>query len=135
MLCQTLRAPSILKARGLVAVGANHADANVTDVNVADANVADKKHSSGHKKRTPLGSLLFGDEVFQKGAITPLSALDLASLHALGANISTLYLAVNLDGDLLDIRTEGTIGNAVGVADVTTSARCLTADLTNLGHS
>ena len=67
--------------------------------------------------------------------VRELCALDLAGLHALGANVSALYFTVNLDGYLLDIRTEGTIAYAMGVADATTSAGCLTADLANFGHS
>lgn len=65
----------------------------------------------------------------------PLCALDVTRLEALGANVSTLDLTIELDGDLLDVRTEGTIRNAMRVADVTTSARCFTTDLTYFGHS
>ncbi len=64
-----------------------------------------------------------------------LCAFDLACLHALSANISTLYLAVYLDGNLLDVRTEGAVAYTMRVADATTSAWCLTADLANFGHS
>lgn len=64
-----------------------------------------------------------------------LCALDLASLHALGAYVSALYLAVHLDGDLLNVRTEGAVAYAMRVADATTSNRCLTADIANFGHS
>lgn len=64
-----------------------------------------------------------------------LSAFDLTGLHAFGADISALYLAVHLDGDLLDVRAEGTVAYAMRVADATTSAWCFTADLANFGHS
>ena len=64
-----------------------------------------------------------------------LCALDLAGLHALGAYVCALYLAVNLDGDLLDVRTEGAVAYAMRVADATTSNGCLTADLAYFGHS
>ena len=64
-----------------------------------------------------------------------LCALYLSSLHALGANVSTLYLAVYLDGNLLDVRTESAVAYTMRVADATTSAGCLTADLANFGHS
>lgn len=70
----------------------------------------------------------------EKGRVA-LCALYLASLHALGANVGALYLAVNLDGDLLDVRTEGAVAYAMRVADATTSNRCLTADLAYFGHS
>lgn len=73
--------------------------------------------------------------VFEDSARYPLCALDVTSLEALGAYVSTLDLAIELDGDLLDVRTEGTIRDAMRVADVTTSARCFTADLTYFGHS
>lgn len=64
-----------------------------------------------------------------------LSALDLASLHAVGADVSLANLALCvLDGNLLHVRTEGTVGHAVGVADATTSRGGLTANFTNLGH-
>lgn len=64
-----------------------------------------------------------------------LCALDLSSLHALSANVSTLHFAVYLDGNLLDVGTEGAVADAMRVADATTSAWCLTADLANFGHS
>ena len=64
-----------------------------------------------------------------------LCALYLAGLHALGAYVGALYLTVNLDGDLLDVRTEGAIAYAMRVADATTSNGCLTADLAYFGHS
>lgn len=65
----------------------------------------------------------------------PLCALDITSLQALGAHVSALDLAIELDSDLLDVRTEGTIRDAMRVADITTSAWCFTADLTYFGHS
>ena len=64
-----------------------------------------------------------------------LGALYLAGLHALRADVGTLNLSVHLDGDLLDVRTEGTVAHAMRVADATTSNRCLTADLAYFGHS
>ena len=64
-----------------------------------------------------------------------LSALDLTSLHAVGADVSLANMALCvLDGNLLHVRTEGTVGHAVGVADATTSRGGLTANFTNLGH-
>lgn len=56
-------------------------------------------------------------------------------LHALSANICTLNFTVNLDGNLLDVRTEGAVAYAMRVADATTSDGCFTADLANFGHS
>ena len=46
----------------------------------------------------------------------PLGALYLTSLHALGAYVGALNLAVNLNGDLLDVRTEGAVAYAMRVA-------------------
>ena len=54
---------------------------------------------------------------------------------AIGAYVGALNLAVNLNGDLLDVRTEGAVAYAMRVADATTSNRCLTADLAYFGHS
>ena len=65
----------------------------------------------------------------------PLCALDVTSLEAFSTHIGALDLAVELYCDLLDVRTEGTVRDAVRVADVTTSAWCFTADLTYFGHS
>ena len=49
--------------------------------------------------------------------------------------MGTTDMAVGLlDGDLLDVRTERTVRDAVGVADATTSRGCLTANFANLGH-
>lgn len=73
--------------------------------------------------------------VLEDSARYPLCALDVTSLEAFRAHVSTLDLAIELDGDLLDVRTEGTIRDAMRVADVTTSAWCFTADLTYFGHS
>ena len=63
-----------------------------------------------------------------------LAADDLAGLHARSANIHLAGLTVNDDGNLLNVRTEGTIGYAVGVADAATGHGVLTANFTNLGH-
>jgi hypothetical protein len=64
-----------------------------------------------------------------------LCALDITSLEALGAHICALDLTIELDSNLLDVRAEGTIRNAMRVADITTSAWCFTTDLTYFGHS
>ena len=64
-----------------------------------------------------------------------LSTLNLAGFHALGADVSLAYATILLDGDLLDVGAEHTVGNTMGVADVTTSDRCLSANFTNLGHT
>lgn len=64
-----------------------------------------------------------------------LCAFYLAGLHALGANVCTLYGAVLLDGNLLNVGTEGAVAYAMRVADTTTSDGCLTADLANFRHS
>lgn len=63
-----------------------------------------------------------------------LAANDLAGLHAGSADIHLAGLTVNDDGNLLNVRTEGTIGYAVGVADAATGHGVLTANFTNLGH-
>lgn len=59
----------------------------------------------------------------------------LPALRHFVANVRTFDLAIEFDRDLLDVRTEGTIGNTMRMADITTSARCFTADLTYFGHS
>ena len=63
-----------------------------------------------------------------------LCALDVTCFEALRANVRTFDLAIEFDRDLLDVRTEGTIGYAVGVADAATGHGVLTANFTNLGH-
>ena len=63
-----------------------------------------------------------------------LAADDLAGLHAGSADVHLAGLTVNDDGNLLNVRTEGTIGYAVGVADAATGHGVLTANFTNLGH-
>ena len=66
----------------------------------------------------------------------PLCASDLAGLQAARADVCLAHSAVGLlDGDLLDVRTEGAVAYAMRVADATTSNRCLTADLAYFGHS
>ena len=64
-----------------------------------------------------------------------LCALDVTCFEALRANVRAFDLAIELDRDLLDVRAEGTIGDTMRMADITTSARCFTADLTYFGHS
>ena len=64
-----------------------------------------------------------------------LGALDLASLHAAGADVglaNTALLVAN--GDLLDVGLEPAVRHAVRVADVTTSRGLLAANFTNLRH-
>ena len=64
-----------------------------------------------------------------------LCANDLAGLQALGANVSLVLIAILLnDGDLLDVGTEGTVGDTVGVADAATSGGVLTTNRANLRH-
>ena len=63
-----------------------------------------------------------------------LAAGDLAGLEATGADIGLALVAVDDDGDALDVRLERTVDDAVGVADGVTSNRVLTAELTNLRH-
>ena len=50
-----------------------------------------------------------------------LCALDVTCFEALRANVRTFDLAIEFDRDLLDVRTEGTIGNTMRMADITTS--------------
>ena len=64
-----------------------------------------------------------------------LCALDLASLHALRANVGLADMTLGiLNRHLLDVGTEYAVGNAVGMADVSTGNRGLAADFTYLGH-
>ena len=63
-----------------------------------------------------------------------LAAGDLAGLQAAGADVGLLLVAVDDDGDTLNVGLERTGDGAVGVADGTTSNRVLTAELTNLRH-
>ena len=64
-----------------------------------------------------------------------LGALYLTCLHALGAYVGALNLAVNFNGDLLDVRTEHAVGHSMGVAHATTERRCLAANFANLRHN
>lgn len=61
-------------------------------------------------------------------------ASEVALLEATGANVHLALLTILHDGDTLDVGTELTIGNTVGVANRTASYRVLTADLANLRH-
>ena len=63
-----------------------------------------------------------------------LAAGDLAGLEATGADVGLALVAVDDDGDALDVRLERTVDDAVGVADGVTSNRVLTVELTNLRH-
>lgn len=87
------------------------------------------------RKATLSGGYLVEKQMPSVMGREPLGALYLTSLHALGAYVGALNLAVNLNGDLLDVRTEGAVAYAMRVADATTSNRCLTADLAYFGHS
>ena len=82
------------------------------------------------QKRVPCWGTLHAAE-----GKSPLCALHLAGLHALGADVGLAHMAVLiLDGDLLDVRTERAVRDAMGVADATTSNRGFTANFANLGH-
>ena len=63
-----------------------------------------------------------------------LAAGDLAGLEATGADVGLALVAVDDDGDALDVRLERTVDDAVGVADGAAEHRVLTADFANLGH-
>ena len=63
-----------------------------------------------------------------------LAAGDLAGLEATGADVGLALVAVDDDGDALDVRLERTVDDAVGVADAATGHGVLTANFTNLGH-
>ena len=64
-----------------------------------------------------------------------LGALDLAGLHATGADVGLTDMAVVVtDGDFLDIGLEPTVRHAVRMAHVTTGRGLLTANLANLRH-
>ena len=63
-----------------------------------------------------------------------LAAGNLAGLEATGANVGLTGVAVDNDGDTLDVGAELAGHRTVGVADGTTSNGVLTAELTNLGH-
>ena len=63
-----------------------------------------------------------------------LGAGHLLGLEAAGAHVHLATDAVHDDVHALDVRTELTVGDAVGVADGATSNGVLTADFANFGH-
>ena len=64
-----------------------------------------------------------------------LGALDLAGLHAAGANVGLADMAALIaDGDLLDVGLKPTVGHAMRVAYITSSGRLLAANFTNFRH-
>ena len=63
-----------------------------------------------------------------------LGAGHFLGLEAAGAHVHLATVAVDHDMHALDVRTERTVGNAVGVADGATSNGVLTADFANFGH-
>ena len=66
---------------------------------------------------------------------TSLCALDLAGLHAAGADVGLADMALGVaDGDLLDVRTEDAVGDLVRVADIAACYGVLTADFTYFRH-
>ena len=65
-----------------------------------------------------------------------LGALDLASLHAGGADVGLADAALLVaDGDLLDVRAEHAVGHSMRVTDATTERRGLAANFANLRHN
>ena len=66
--------------------------------------------------------------------MSSLGTSDLARLEAVGANVHLATMTVNHNVHTLDVGTERTIGDAVGVADGATSNGVLTANLANFGH-
>ena len=63
-----------------------------------------------------------------------LGASHLLGLEAAGAHVHLATHAVDDNVHALDVRTELTVGDAVGVADGATSNGVLTADFANFGH-
>ena len=63
-----------------------------------------------------------------------LGAGNLAGLEARGADVHLLLVAVDDNGDVLDVRTELTVGDAVRVADRTAGDSVLAANGANLRH-
>ena len=63
-----------------------------------------------------------------------LGASHLLGLKAAGAHVHLATHAVDDNVHALDVRTELTVGDAVGVADGATSNGVLTADFANFGH-
>ena len=63
-----------------------------------------------------------------------LGASHLLGLEAAGAHVHLAAHTVHDDVHALDVRTELTVGDAVGVADGATGNGVLTADFANFGH-
>ena len=63
-----------------------------------------------------------------------LCAFDLASLQALGANVSLAHMTVLANGHLLHVGAEGAIGHTMAMADAAPSAGSLAANFTYLRH-
>ena len=63
-----------------------------------------------------------------------LGAGHLLGLEAGRAHVHLAAMAVDDDVHALDVRAEGTVGDAVGVADGATGNGVLTADFANFGH-
>lgn len=63
-----------------------------------------------------------------------LSALYFAGLHALGADVGFLRMAIFYNGHFLDIRAERAVRNAVRVANVTSGGWVLATNRTYLRH-
>ncbi len=64
-----------------------------------------------------------------------LGALDLAGLHAAGADVGLAHSTLGVaNRNLLNIGTEGAVGDFVGVADAATGDWVLSADLANFRH-
>lgn len=63
-----------------------------------------------------------------------LGTSDVALLEAAGADVHLLLVTVNNNSDMLNVRTELTIGYTVRVADRTTSNCMLTADSAYFRH-
>ena len=86
--------------------------------------------NDGHAKE---GAAL-GDPLRATMRQKKLAAGNLAGLEAPGADVQLLTLAVDDDGDALDVRLERTADGAVRVANRATSNGVLTADITDLRH-
>lgn len=97
------------------------------DVHIQEADVAYKKRPGSS------GALDACKQTFvQRGEC--LGAGHLLGLEAAGAHVHLATDAVHDDVHALDVRTELTVGDAVGVADGATSNGVLTADFANFGH-
>lgn len=98
-----------------------------TDVHIQEADVAYKKRPGSS------GALDACKQTFvQRGEC--LGASHLLGLEAAGAHVHLAAHTVHDDVHALDVRTELTVGDAVGVADGATSNGVLTADFANFGH-